>query len=177
MEQNRIAQFKEDILEYGGKILWQNKFESWTQNPQEEFVAILWGFIIYAQSKMDYLQPCWVAFEHSVSTDIQKFLKYAKFGKYFIKRSETSVHTVILLHPRDVFRLLREMKKQIEIHKVFQDVPNIRLFHFLNHMEVWDYAKDEEKVLNIALTKMKNANLGKFVPKIKFIPEPQYYAV
>ena len=73
--------------------------------------------------------------------------------------------------------MLRQIKKEIEIHKVFQDVPNVRLFHFLNHMEIWNYEKDEEKVLDIALTKMKNANLGKFVPKIKFVPEPQYYAV
>lgn len=175
MNRNPISDFKEDILEYGGDILWENTFDSWTPDSQQEIIARLWSFIIYAQTKQNYLQPCWIAFEHEVSMSIQNFSQFSRHT--FIKRSGQYVHTVMQFDASYMFRLLRIMKNNIKINPLFQEVPNYRLFHFLNHMEVQYYEKDEEKVIKIVLDKMRKSHLGNFVSTVRFIPKPVYYNI
>jgi len=176
LEQNSYPEFKELILEYGGRVLWENDFKSWTDNLQKEMITYLWGFIIYTQTSMDYLQPCWVACEHETSMLISRFLEFSKSRPYSNQIGGIT-HTVLCYLPRYIIKNLRSMKEAFEVHKSFITVPDYRMFRFLNHIENQDYGNNDKFTRDIVLSKMRKANMKEFVPTVKFVYEPEYFKI
>ena len=175
LKENSLSEFREKLLLSGGRIMWENEFSSWTDQKQRELIAYIHGFIIYTQTDLGFLQAPWIAFEHGFSYNIQRFANIA--NKYYIKALGESSHTVIQLYPKNLFELLADISRSVQVHKRFREVPHYRLFHFLNRTELLKYNNDEEKVMEITLNKLRAANLNEYVSTVMFVPEPKYYEI
>lgn len=173
LRENSMEELRNAIQDYGGEILWENNFQSWTEIPQQEIIGKLWGCIIYAQTQMGYLQPCWVHCEHHYSRHILTIANNAK--KHFIKCYGGLIHTVFQFYPKELIQNLKLMKDNLKINEIFQIIPNYKLFHILNHSEVRQCENDRYKIVNLTLLKMREAKLGRFVSKIQFVPQPEVY--
>ena len=108
LRSNSITEFKEELDWAGGRILWENEFISWTGEKQKEMISYLNGFIIYSQTDIGYLQPCWVSFEHDFSYVIQNFS--VNVDKYYIKATGKYTHSVFKLYPRGIFSFLSNLR-------------------------------------------------------------------
>lgn len=175
LENNSVVRFQEELVRYGGTIMWKNTFSSWTKEEQLEMIAYIHGFIIYAQTDLGFMQPPWIAFEHNFSYDIKKFASIA--NKYYIKTRGVYTHTVFQIYPKNVFLFLEDISEMVEVHSEFREIPHYKLFHFLNRAEVAKYYGNEEKTMEIVLNKMKAANLSTYIPTVMFLPEPKYYEI
>lgn len=174
-ERNSLPEFRERLVLSGGIVLWENVFTSWNKEDQLEMIAYFRGFIIYAQTDLGFMQPPWIAFEHDFSYGINEFASRAR--SYHIKKRDIHTHTVFQIYPRGIFKFLKGILATVEVHSSFLEIPDYKLFNFLNRVEVAKYYGNEEKTVEIVLNKMRDANLSEYVPKIMFQPEPIYYEI
>lgn len=172
---NSIIEFKHELIERDGIVLWENVFKSYAQRDEKEMILYLDGFIIYAQTELGYLQPCCVTFEHNYYYGIQDIRQYVK--SCYIKVGKNVTHTNFKMFPRNIFDFLDIIQKSVCVHKQFQETPNYKAFNFLNKTEEFSNGEDEKKRFLIIMRKMKAAKLGQFVSTVKVISKPVFYEI
>lgn len=169
MFNSSMQSFVERIRPYHRNILWKGKFVSFNGQEQDEIIARVGSFLLYAQTKHECIQPVWLFFEHKPSKKLENNLQHMSMchtvsvGKYN--------HTRIKVEATNIFEVLSNLRKGLQISDSQHEAFCCSFLPILNHKEAKIMMENKEQKEKRKFEKVIQAGLEKNVTTFSYNPQ------